>query len=317
MNLNLPIWERVESCKNLLIAGMGGGFDIFCGLPIYFELRERGMNVHLANYSFSHIAVLREGVRLSKTLVGVNTDVNVRAPYFPEQHLAHWFQQSQGEQVTVWCFEKTGAAPLLENYQALVEHLGIDGILLIDGGVDSLFRGDEFEVGTLIEDTISLAAVSKLDNVPTRIVACTAFGAEQSMSYAHVFENMAALAKLDAFLGSCSLVKSMKVYQRYEEAVLYVQSRPVQDSSVINSSLISAVQGHYGNFHLTEKTLGSILWISPLMPIYWFYDLQAVAERNLLIEAFLPTETFMEAWRHVFKIRLQLPQRSRSRIPLP
>jgi hypothetical protein len=317
VNLNLPILERVADCKNLLIAGMGGGFDIFCGLPIYFELRERGMNVHLANYSFSHIAQLEQGVRLTDTLVGVNTDVTKVALYFPEQHLAHWFRQSQGEAVMIWCFHKTGAAPLLENYVALVEHLGIDGILLIDGGVDSLLRGDEYELGTLIEDTISLIAVSKLENIRTRILACVGFGAEDSMTYEQVFENMAALAKLDAFLGSCSLVKSMDVYKRYEAAVLYVQSRPEQDSSVINSSIISAARGEYGNFHLTQKTNGSRLWISPLMPLYWFYELEAVARRNLLTEALSATQTFHEAGREVFYVLQQRQQRAPSRIPLP
>ena len=52
MELNLPIFEHLSSCQNLLIAGMGGGFDIFCGLPIYFELQKRVPQVHLANLSF-------------------------------------------------------------------------------------------------------------------------------------------------------------------------------------------------------------------------------------------------------------------------
>ncbi len=38
MRLNLPILEQLAPCKNVLIAGMGGGFDVFCGLPLYFEL---------------------------------------------------------------------------------------------------------------------------------------------------------------------------------------------------------------------------------------------------------------------------------------
>jgi hypothetical protein len=37
--------------------------------------------------------------------------------------------------------------PLLESYQALVKHLAIDGIILIDGGVDSLLHGDETQIG--------------------------------------------------------------------------------------------------------------------------------------------------------------------------
>ena len=30
MDLNLPIEDEITTCRNLLIAGMGGGFDIFC-----------------------------------------------------------------------------------------------------------------------------------------------------------------------------------------------------------------------------------------------------------------------------------------------
>jgi hypothetical protein len=52
MHLNLPILDQLMAHENILIAGMGGGYDIFCGLPIYFDLRARGKQVHLANYSF-------------------------------------------------------------------------------------------------------------------------------------------------------------------------------------------------------------------------------------------------------------------------
>jgi hypothetical protein len=317
MHLNLPVIEQLSACRNLLIAGMGGGFDIFCGLPIYFELRERGMNVHLANYSFSDIEPLKTGIRLTDTLVGVNADVTTNQIYFPEWYLAQWFRAKRNEEITIWCFQQTGVRPLIDNYVALVEHLGIDGILLIDGGVDSLLRGDEFEIGTLLEDSLSLIAVSELKNVPLRMIACIGFGAEQEMTYAHVFENMAALAQLDAFLGSCSLVRAMSVYQDYEDAQLFVQSRPQQAPSVINSSVISAVHGEYGNHHLTEKTRGSKLWISPLMPVYWFYQLQAVARRNLLFTELRRTDTLAQAYREVLKVRQTRPRRKQVHIPLP
>ena len=83
-------------------------------------------------------------------------------------------------------------------------------------------------------------------------------------------ENIAALTQTVGFLGCCSLVPQMEAYKAYEEAVLYVQNAPFQDASVINSSIISSAQGYYGNYHLTQKTEGSLLWISPLMPIYCF-----------------------------------------------
>jgi hypothetical protein len=295
MELNLPIFDHVARCRNLLIAGMGGGFDIFCGLPIYFELRRRGQKVHLASFSFSDIAGFDEGVRLTSTLVGVTGSCKDIVPYFPELYLAQWFAEKKNEAVTIWCFDKSGARPLLKNYNALVEHLSVDGILLIDGGVDSLMRGDEIGTGTLIEDATSLFVVNELTQVATRLLGCIALGAEQEITHAHVFENIAALTKAGGFLGTCSLTPHMESYRAYEEAVLYVQGKKFQDASVINSSVVSAVQGHYDDYHLTEKTKGSRLWISPLMAIYWFFDVPTVAQRNLYLPQLRDTDTFMEA----------------------
>lgn len=45
MDLNLPCIGELEHCENLSIARMGSGFDVFCGLPIYFELRRRGRSI--------------------------------------------------------------------------------------------------------------------------------------------------------------------------------------------------------------------------------------------------------------------------------
>ena len=63
----LAISNDYQQNRNLLIAGMGGGFDIFCGLPTYFELERRGQTVHLANYSLTPIAEFEEGIRLTDT----------------------------------------------------------------------------------------------------------------------------------------------------------------------------------------------------------------------------------------------------------
>lgn len=316
MQLNLPIYEQIADCKSILVAGMGGGFDVFCGLPIYLELQKRGHTVHLANFSFSILGGLTNTVQLTDTVYGITADVQgFWQPYFPELHLAKWFKQT-GQDVTVWAFEKTGVRPLLAGYQALVDHLAVDGIVLIDGGVDSLLCGDEAELGTILEDTISLAAVNELDNVPVRLLGCVGFGVELNMAYAHVLENMAQLTSQGAFLGSCSLLQQMDSGRLYEEAVLFAHSQPHQDPSVINASIVSALRGEYGNYHLTEKTRGSRLWISPLMPIYWFFDLAAVAEENLLAAEILLTDTMSDVFREMYQLRASLRVRSPMRIPL-
>jgi hypothetical protein len=160
-----------------------------------------------------------------------------------------------------------------------------------------LLRGDESEIGTLLEDSISLCAVNDLREVPCKLIACLGLGAELEMTYAQVFENMAALTKSNDFLGSCSLLKQMEAYQLYEGVVNYVYDKPQQETSVINASVISAVRGEFGNFHLTSKTSGSRLWISPLIPIYWFFELKAVAKRNLLLPELRYTDTLSDAVR--------------------
>lgn len=318
MHLNLPVLDQLLSCQNLLIAGMGGGFDVFCGLPVYFELKQRGQQVHLANYSFSDIDLLKDGIRLTNDLVGVTANVRGdRHVYFPELYLSRWFQEQQREEVVIWSFTGVGVRPLLGIYQTLVEHLSLDGILLIDGGIDSLLRGDEEQVGTIIEDTVSLIAVSELKRPFTKLMACVGLGAERDIAHEHVFENIAKLAEIGAFKGTCSLVKEMEAYQAYESAVFHVFNQPRQDPSVINSSIISAVQGHFGNHHLTNKTAGSRLWISPLMPIYWFFEVSGVARRNLLFSHLRYTDTLDDAFREFSRARRRLVCRPSDRIPLP
>ena len=316
MDLNLPILNQLSKCKNLLIAGMGGGFDVFCGLPIYFELKKHGINAHLANFSFSDIENVDFGIRLTKTLVGVTSQAGRLFPYFPEFHLSNWFKEKRNEDVTIWCFHKTGAAPLTQNYKFLAEHLSLDGILLVDGGVDSLVRGDEAEMGTAIEDLTSLYAVNQLSNINTRLIACIGFGAEQNLTHAHILENMTSLTKEGGFLGSCSLTPQMESYQTYDEAVMFVQGNEFQDSSVINSSIVSAVRGNYGDYHLTEKTKRSQLWISPLMSIYWFFDFDSVVKQNQLLPEIEGTMLFRDALYRVIAKAERISRRPASKIPL-
>src|SRR5260221_12629181 len=91
MRLNLPILDQLSGAERILIAGMGGGFDIFCGLPLYFELQQLGKTVHLANFSFSFLAPIHDEIHLTDTLVSVNADQRSWYGYFPELNLSRWF----------------------------------------------------------------------------------------------------------------------------------------------------------------------------------------------------------------------------------
>ena len=56
MNLaRMGLFARLTGARSVLIAGCGGGFDVFCGLPLYFALAAEGKRVHLANLSFTRL----------------------------------------------------------------------------------------------------------------------------------------------------------------------------------------------------------------------------------------------------------------------
>ena len=48
-----PLFAALASARNVLIAGAGGGFDVYAGLPLALALWESGKQVHLANLSTS------------------------------------------------------------------------------------------------------------------------------------------------------------------------------------------------------------------------------------------------------------------------
>jgi hypothetical protein len=317
VRLDLPFDNLLPDDASILIVGMGGGFDIFCGLPIYFELKQRGYTPHLASLSFAPLQEYQDGQWLSPTLVGVGPAPAGFRGYHPERFLARWFRESQGEAIVLWCFEAAGAHALLQDYRQLVARLKIDAIVLIDGGVDSLTRGDEELCGTILEDYLSLAAVSQLHDVPVRVMACIGMGVEGDVSHARILENIAALTRQGGFLGVSALVTQAPVCRLYEEALAYVHDQPEQQPSVVNASVVSAARGQFGDFHLTERTRGSELWISPLMNLYWFFDADAVASRNLFMPQLQKTHSMGEVFGATYEAREEIPLRKATPVRLP
>lgn len=142
-SLRLP--ASLEDSQRVLVAGAGGGFDVYAGLPIYERLRSLGKKVFLANLSFVCLGATN-AQRLTSALYAVDPTTTGEDFYFPERSLAQ-FLSRQGENVTVYAFEKLGVAPIRAGYARLVQALNLDAIVLVDGGTDILLRGDEAGLG--------------------------------------------------------------------------------------------------------------------------------------------------------------------------
>lgn len=311
-----PFFDALKDSRHVLIAGMGGGFDVFCGLPLYFALREDGREVTLANLSFTSFSPLAPHP-LAPSLIEVTPDFLVQqGEYFPEYYLARWLA-TQGETPRVFAFKKTGVKPLLTAYRALVKHLKADTIILVDGGTDALMRGDECDLGTPHEDAISLAAVNELGGLK-RFMVSLGFGIDafHGVSHWNVLEATAELARAGAYLGSFSLTPNMRPVQLYQDACEAVFEQMPRHVSIVNASILSAIHGHYGDHHQTERTRGSELWINPLMAQYWCYDLPPVAARLQYREALLNTLTLSDVDRVIHSHRASISPRERRDLPI-
>lgn len=289
--LNLPLIPQLQNAQRILIAGAGGGFDVFAGLPLYFTLREQGKQVHLANYSFTPLQLAgkvdaHSEVVIPELLLGTYGNLIINLSYFPEGFLARWFREVRDEKVPVWMLAQTGVVPLARAYSALVERLGgIDLILLIDGGVDSLMHGDETHPGSMFEDSASLAAVMQVAEVPHKLLVSLGFGTEAEEMLCHVsaLENMAQLAAQGAFYGGCTLTAQMPAFKLYEAACRYVWEQPDHSHSHISTRIIPAVHGKHGNYSLYPQDRSDGVFISLLMAQYWFFDAYTVAQHNQIV----------------------------------
>jgi hypothetical protein len=163
-----PLFDRLSKARKVLIAGAGGGFDVYAGLPLAVSLWDAGVEAHLANLSFSPLELLDLDVWLAENVAAVTPRVAGLDDYFPERTLARWLAANDLPS-TVYAFPRLGVQTLRAAYRELVDHLGIDAIVLVDGGTDILMRGDEAGLGTPVEDMTSLGAVAGLDVRPAAL----------------------------------------------------------------------------------------------------------------------------------------------------
>ncbi len=302
-----PVLQRLSRARRVLLCGAGGGFDLYVGLPLYFYLRPRVEQVYLGNMSFASLRP-ETGRRIAPALTEIDVDTRGSDEYFPERTLCQWFQ-THGEKISIFCFSRTGVVTLADAWRKLTDWLGLDAIVLVDGGTDSLMRGDEVGLGTPHEDLTSLAAVHGLKDVPYRVLTCLGFGVDafDGVCHASFLENTAALQKRGGFLGAFSLLPEMPEAQLFLQAVDFANLALPGSPSVVSNSIASALEGHFGDHHRTWRTKGSKLFISPLMSQYWSYEVDAVCRRCLYLKELLQTRSYTDVERVVSEFRKQYP----------
>ncbi|BCB92007.1 DUF1152 domain-containing protein [Phytohabitans suffuscus] len=279
-----PLFTALAPASSILIAGAGGGFDVYAGLPLALALWRNGVRVHLANLSFSQLELADLDVWEVENVAAVTPDSASPDWYFPERTLARWLAAQQLPS-TVYAFPPLGVQPLRAAYQHLVQSLGVDAVVLVDGGTDILMRGDEAALGTPVEDITSVAAVAGLD-VPVKLVTCLGFGidAYHGVNHVQVLENIAALDREGGYLGALSIPGHSREAALYRAAVADAQAATPERPSIVNGQIAAATSGAFGDVQFTRRTTGSALFVNPLMAIYFTVDLDKLAARCLYLD---------------------------------
>jgi hypothetical protein len=310
----IPFLERLNCVNNVLIAGCGGGFDVFTGVPLAQHLMAQGKQVVFASLSFTNLW-LCGGERVGEIVWRVDERA-AEIPYFPEKWLAEWL--SRGEQlVPIYAFAKSGVRPLAAAYRSIIDRHDIDTVLLVDGGTDSLVFGDEPGVGSVVEDAVSLVAADQAAGEKV-LLAAIGFGVDHYHGVSHhaVLENAAQLIRDGAFLGTFSISQGSKEADAFLDLVDYANHRQPQHPSIVCNSIASALRGEFGNYHATNRTSGNELFINPLMTQYWTFQSSAVVRRMAYAGQLADTERVEDVRRIIAAHREMTELRPFRPIPL-
>jgi len=82
--LEPPLLSRLKRHDRILIAGAGGGFDVYAGLPLVVALRSAGKQVFLANLTFTYLGET-DAQYLAPHLAAVTPATTGADRYFPER----------------------------------------------------------------------------------------------------------------------------------------------------------------------------------------------------------------------------------------
>ncbi len=299
-----PLFDRLADAERILVAGAGGGFDVYSGLPLALSLLHQGREVRLANLSFSSLAGLPADAWAAPDLAVVTPETAPHQSYFPERTLAQWLR-GHGYPAVVHAFPQTGVQPLRAAYEALIALHGIDAVVLVDGGTDILLRGDEAGLGTPEEDLTSVAALAALDDVPHRLVVSLGFGVDayHGVNHVQVLENIAALEREGAYLGAFSVPRTTREGALYLDAVAHAQEHTPERPSIVNGSVAAAVRGECGDVRFTDRTRGSELFVNPLMSLYFAFDLPGLAARCLYLDRIEDTHLMRQVRSRIAEFR--------------
>jgi len=306
-----------------MIAGCGGGFDFVHSLTFYPELIRMGKKVVIGSYSFGLPENIKDPAKVifsETTTHGHATVKEVSAKsqgsrdYAPEVQICAYLDEAYPTEAphTMYAYyARNFTVPLLRKlYTQLIEKHSVDAFILIDGGTDSLMKGDENGLGDPIEDAVSVATVASLTGLKAKVLLSIGFGADRFNDVSD-FASMRAVAELTAmggFLGCVSIEPNSKAHLSYKNCVEKIYANQTF-RSVLTGLVLAASRGAFGfepppEIGYRGKSGKTFLW--PLMCILWAFDVDIVAKRSKIVQWIKDCTTVDDCYLSLSKGRASL-----------
>jgi len=232
-----------DKVKTILLTGCGGGFDFVHGALRLPHFKQLGKRVIILSYSFGSPDNISDAEAFfsEKTPQGpceaklVAASATGSPNYEPEIGMCAYLDTRWPEEAPhriYACNARLFSVPMLVRlYRQVIRAHGVDTVVTIDGGSDSLMRGDEFGLGDPIEDTVSVTAASELseeeDGIHTKLLISAGFGMDRfnNVCDADGLRAIAELSQSGGFRGSISIEPTSDAFLFYRDAVEFLNER--------------------------------------------------------------------------------------------
>jgi hypothetical protein len=276
--------------KNILIWGCGGGYDIYCGLVMYFDLIKTN-NVRLGSFSFTRSELLTkfDGPDPNCFIIDHTKHHFDSSTYFPEWILSKHIGQS---------VYAVSTDIHLDSYEKSIRNIiakdKIDVVIVVDGGCDAVLTGLEEDLATPVEDMMTVYVVNKLKKeglIQSAYLTCLGATVER-VNYSDFEQAVERIGQNNGFVNSISLrdlYLSDKPGREHVVKYMDIFKRSNPTNSIINSSVVSAIEGFEGQYEnpLLQNRISlkqNFPTLNKNTSILWVFDLETVAKEVIYLD---------------------------------
>ena len=184
------------------------------------------------------------------------------------------------------------------------------GVVLIDAGIGPRTVSQRLAGTGVAASDVAAVCLTHLDRDHIDFNWFNTFVRRRTpvFCHAHVLESVADLIRSGGYLGAFSLLDRMPEVQQFRDATEYVLARTPDRQSIVLTSILSALEGRFGNHQRTDRTADSELFINPLMAFYWCFQLEQVAKRVLYLEGAAEIDGYVEFQGHIATFQREFGQ---------